>query len=348
MYSSTELAQLHRSGKGYKLRSGAIVPTNHAQDVADAIRQARSAHGSGGDDDDPGLRAHLAGRAAAHGLERMIPAAWTAAGKSADPHEGLTELEQFLPTRVDLVAQPANGAPVLVMKSQAGQARPISRRVAQGVAGAVVKADSAKRFTLCLAYPADRPDVSIAADGFRDFASKAAVEEAAWEYLAKSPVVGLWHEQGTDGAGQVVESSIHRGPDWAITAADGSEQVIKAGDWLLGIRWSPETWPLVRDGHGRGVSMQGSARRRAPSPEALAALAKAAQLEQRAARLADPEYARSVREQARELREQVTTPAQHLAKAARYEALAGQMSSPADSRAYRDLAARERQKAGAA
>ena len=140
------------------------------------------------------------------------------------------------------------------------------------VAGMVVKAEDERRYTLTVAYPADKPDTAVAADGYRDFASKAAVEDAAWEYLTKSPNVGLWHKDGTDGAGTVVESYIYRGPDWTVKAADNTEHVVKAGDWLLGIQWSPETWPLVKEGRVGGVSMQGSAARRVPSAEAVASL----------------------------------------------------------------------------
>lgn len=141
-----------------------------------------------------------------------------------------------------------------------------------GIAGVLVKAVDERRFTLVVGYPALRADSAQAADGFRDFAGPEAVEDAAWSYLQKSPQVGLWHSQGTDGAGVVTESYIYRGPDWRMTAADGSEQLIKAGDWLLGIVWNPETWELIKSGKIRGVSMQGSAVRRQPSPEALASL----------------------------------------------------------------------------
>jgi Putative phage serine protease XkdF len=141
-----------------------------------------------------------------------------------------------------------------------------------GVATQVIKATEESRFTLALAYPALRSDAGVAQDGFRDFASAEAVEKAAWSYLQKSPRVGLWHAQGTDGAGDCVESYVYRGPDWQISAPDGSAQVVKSGDWLVGIVWTPETWRLIKSGQVRGVSMQGSAVRRKPSAETLAAL----------------------------------------------------------------------------
>lgn len=143
-----------------------------------------------------------------------------------------------------------------------------------GIAGRMIKSDPERRFTLHVAYPANKPDAGVAADGFRDFAGPQAVEDAAWTYMLKSRSVGLWHQQGTDGSGHIVESYVYRGPDWHLTAADGTTQVIKAGDWLLGIQWTPETWELVKSGRIRGVSMQGSATRRKPTPEALAGLRK--------------------------------------------------------------------------
>lgn len=318
----------------FRLRSGSVVQARTTTELREAVGLARMAKGTSAAADDDSFRAFLVRRSADLGVP-------------VDPSlADLTELEKINPTRVDLVQSPANGAPFLIMKARAGQQRPA--RAPQGIAGAVVKADAAQRYTLCVAYPADKPDVAQAADLHRDFAGKAALEDAAWTYLTKSPKVGLWHEAGTDGAGDVVESYIYRGPDWTVTAADNSQQVIKSGDWLLGIRWSPETWPMVRDGQGRGVSMQGSAKRRTPSPEALAALGKAAEYERQAAVRSDQGEAEHLRQLAKGLREQAMTPAQHLAKAAEYEAQASRASDPADFRTYRDMAAQARRKAGSA
>ena len=140
------------------------------------------------------------------------------------------------------------------------------------VSGIVVKSQEEQRYTLTCAYPANKPDVGTAQDGFRDFAGAAAVEKAAWSYLRKSPNVGLWHQGGTDGSGEVCESYIYRGPDWTIQASDGSEQVIKSGDWLMGIIWSEDSWPLVKQGLIGGVSPQGRAKRRTPDAAAVANL----------------------------------------------------------------------------
>lgn len=144
----------------------------------------------------------------------------------------------------------------------------------EGVAGTVVKSDDERRYTLTVAYPANKPDAGVARDGHQDFASAAEVENMAWDYMLKSRQVGLWHENGTEGSGDVVESYIYRGPDWRITAADGSEQVVKSGDWLLGVRWAEDTFPLVKSGEIGGVSMQGKANRRVPTPRDIANLRK--------------------------------------------------------------------------
>lgn len=141
-----------------------------------------------------------------------------------------------------------------------------------GVAGQVVKSVEERRFTLMVAYPCLRPDVAVAQDGHRDFAGPRALEDAAWSYIRKGGHVGLWHEDGTQGSGECVESFIHRSGDWTIKAADGSTQTVRDGDWLVGIVWTPPTWDLIKSGKIRGVSMQGSAVRRRPSREALASL----------------------------------------------------------------------------
>lgn len=133
---------------------------------------------------------------------------------------------------------------------------------------AVVKSTPERRYTLGVAYPANRADVGVAADGFRDFAGPEALEAAAWSYLRKGGSVGLHHADGTEGHGTVVESYLYRGPDWP----QENGYVVKAGDWLLGVVWDEETWPLVKSGAIRGFSPQGAAKRRTPTPEALAAL----------------------------------------------------------------------------
>lgn len=140
------------------------------------------------------------------------------------------------------------------------------------VAGVIVKTDAARRYSLMMGYPAHKADAAVAADGHRDFAGAEAVEKAAWNFMRSGAAVGLHHLEGTDGAGETVESYIYRGPPWTIKAADGSEVVIKAGDWLVGTIWSEPAWQEIEEGRVGGGSMQGTARRRKPSPEALAEL----------------------------------------------------------------------------
>lgn len=149
------------------------------------------------------------------------------------------------------------------------------------IATRVIKAEAERRYTLCVIYPADKADIATALDGHRDFASKAVVEDAAWNYMRNYRQVGIAHSpehaasMGTafkaSDAADVVESYIYRGPDWVIKAA-GAEVTVKAGDWLGGFVWSPEAWADIQAGRVNGVSVEGGAVRRTPSPEALANL----------------------------------------------------------------------------
>jgi hypothetical protein len=160
-----------------------------------------------------------------------------------------------------------------------GSPEPAAKTVWDGetIAARVLKADDERRYTLNVIYPADKADVAVALDGHRDFASKAVVEDAAWNYMRHFREVGTYHTavtgQGIDaGAAELVESYIYRGPDWTVKAAGAPEMVIKSGDWLGGFIWTPEAWADIKAGRIGGVSVEGSARRRKPSAEAVASL----------------------------------------------------------------------------
>lgn len=145
-------------------------------------------------------------------------------------------------------------------------------KASRQISGLVLKADDEKRFLLTVAYPAMKADTSVAADGHIDFASAPVVEEAAWNFLRKGAKVGLWHRPGHEDAADVVESYIWRGDPWALKAADGTDQTIMPGDWLVGMVLSPATWDLYKSGAIGGVSPQGTAKRKDPDPATLAQL----------------------------------------------------------------------------
>jgi len=137
----------------------------------------------------------------------------------------------------------------------------------------VVKATSEKRYTLGLAYPAMRPDVSRAADGHIDFASPDVLEKTAWDYMAKYREINLFHKDGTSGHATPVESYIYRGPDWVQESpVDGRKYVIKSGDWMLGTIWDDAGWDLVKRGLVNGWSPEGACERTVPTQERLAQL----------------------------------------------------------------------------
>jgi hypothetical protein len=136
------------------------------------------------------------------------------------------------------------------------------------VAVAVFKSSQEQRYTLGVAYPVNRPDVGVAQDGHIDYVGPEALEKAAWNFMNRGGNVGLDHAKGADHRGRVVESYIYRGPDWP----QPNGYVVKSGDWLIGVIWAKEAWPEIKTGRKRGFSPQGAAKRRTPTPEALAAL----------------------------------------------------------------------------
>jgi len=133
----------------------------------------------------------------------------------------------------------------------------------------VIEAQDERRYTLGIAYPAMRADKAVAADGHRDFVSAEALEKTAWAFL-KNGGVNMFHQDGTDGHADIVESYIYRGPDWVFTSpVDSKEYAVKEGDWMLGTVWDQEGWQMVKAGLINGWSPEGGARRTTASPERL-------------------------------------------------------------------------------
>jgi hypothetical protein len=140
----------------------------------------------------------------------------------------------------------------------------------------VFKAIDERRYTLGLCYPALKADAGTAADGHRDFAGAPALRDAAWEWMTKSRSIGLGHAADTQNAGTVVESYLWPSETpWVVKATDGSEQRVEKDDWLLGVVWREDVWPLVKSGQLTGYSFQGGARRAKPTAERLAQLRSA-------------------------------------------------------------------------
>ena len=137
---------------------------------------------------------------------------------------------------------------------------------------AIFKSVDESRVTVGLAYPHTKADKAVAADGHIDFAGRSAVEKACWAFTSKSRSIGLGHQDGTEGHGEVVESGIHRGPDWIIKGDDGIEKTIVDGDWVMAVRWDQPTWDLIKSKRLNGLSPQGRAKRGTPTPESLASL----------------------------------------------------------------------------
>jgi hypothetical protein len=186
-----------------------------------------------------------------------------------DDADGITELVEIIPTRLDGVDFPASGIGTLVAKRAAGERRLATR---------IIKSVPEKRITLHVAYPVLRADQGRAQDGHRDFVGASALEDGAHAFMKAGAQIGLFHKSQTEGAGTCVESWIHRGQPWSVTAPSGKTETVQPGDWCVGIQWTPASWELVKAGRIGGVSMQGSARRRKPAPETLAGVRKAAKV----------------------------------------------------------------------
>ena len=119
--------------------------------------------------------------------------------------------------------------------------------------------DEPQRFCLGVAYqPGRDPRIAKGVDGGRDFFTEAELEKAAWSFLRNGPQVNTLHMPGTEGCATVVESSIHRGPDWDL----GDGIVVTKGTWLVGAILDPPVWQAALDGRFNGWSPEGTARRR--------------------------------------------------------------------------------------
>lgn len=106
-----------------------------------------------------------------------------------------------------------------------------------------------------VAYPADT------VDGHDEFMRKDNVRKSMWGFMdaGVGQQIGLHHADGTVGHGKV--RTCWQWPDWAapqeVVAANGTRQIIKSGDWLLGVEFDAQTWPRVMRGEFNGWSIQG-------------------------------------------------------------------------------------------
>lgn len=108
------------------------------------------------------------------------------------------------------------------------------------------------------------PRIQKGADGYRDYFTKEQLQKAAWSLMQSGqPECGLYHADGTVGRGQIVESFTwpDGAPDWPMTAVDGTQVVVKAGDWLGKVLPDAVSWDLYERGLISGMSIQGAGRR---------------------------------------------------------------------------------------
>lgn len=127
-----------------------------------------------------------------------------------------------------------------------------------------VQKSEKQRYTLGAVYAPGESDFH------GDTMTEPELEKAAWLFAKKDGLtkrVGLNHQSGTDGAGEIVESYIYRGPVWKFKDASGQEQTIVPGTWMLGVVWQPEGWAKIERRAVTGYSLQGVARKFANGEE---------------------------------------------------------------------------------
>lgn len=128
---------------------------------------------------------------------------------------------------------------------------------------AVIKSVAEQRYLLGVAWEPGKNDrITKGKDGERDFMTTEEVEKAAWELLAGGGEIGFFHQPGTTGHVELVESYVYRGPDWPMRDAAGHDVVIKAGTWLVGGICDDAAWDIWKAGLVGGMSPQGKATRR--------------------------------------------------------------------------------------
>jgi hypothetical protein len=111
------------------------------------------------------------------------------------------------------------------------------------------------------------------ADKKIDAASPRTLERGCWRFMANGAKPGIGHKPGGEDSSVVVENYIYRNPiPWVIKHPDGTEKVIRIGDWLIGFILDDETWADLKAGKYTGISMQGGAQRGPVTAETLARL----------------------------------------------------------------------------
>ena len=141
--------------------------------------------------------------------------------------------------------------------------------------GRVVKEREEDRFLLMVGYSPNRMP-HRGADGYLDLASPRVVEKACWNFMTNGAGAGLMHKAGGEDAFRVVENYVYRNPvPWILKAADGSEQVIEEGDWVIGVVCSKQVYEDYKAGKYGSGSIQGRAQRAPASSETIAQVRRA-------------------------------------------------------------------------
>jgi hypothetical protein len=138
--------------------------------------------------------------------------------------------------------------------------------------GSVLKADAKNHVLLMVAYSCNKMP-HRGADGYRDIVSAETLQKACWRFMENGCPVNVGHQGGYAGATHIVENYTWPSPTpWVIKGANGSEQVVRQGDWLVAFKLDDADWEAYEKGLIGAASPEGDCRRIAPRPETLAAM----------------------------------------------------------------------------
>ena len=144
-----------------------------------------------------------------------------------------------------------------------------NRPTSPATAGNVVKASEEMRVAWFVVYSPNRLPLR-GADHKIDVASPDVLEKACHKFAENGFHIGVGHQPGGEGIASVLENYIHRGGDWRSVGPDGTTEVVKSGDWVIALRFTPKGWARFKSGEWGGVSLQGSATRKPASAATLA------------------------------------------------------------------------------
>jgi hypothetical protein len=184
-YSPAVLLSMVKGGTAFRFSADRVVPGLLVAEVNELIVEAKAAFGLGGDVDSSAFRAWLVRRCKALGLpvpqfgvdaSRQGRGGRMSAGEAAAA--GVTEITKMLPSRIDGVLRPANGAGWLLRKAGGEVAPGLAHKAAKAARKAASRAEKAEILAEAEAYAREAARMSdpAMAKGYADLAKELRAE----------------------------------------------------------------------------------------------------------------------------------------------------------------------------